>query len=186
MNVYYLMLRGGRWSVIILSMTQAEQTSNLSPYCNESMFWNSNYLFDRLTNDKNSSIFLTPTLAYAQTQTYAHAHAAHDGVRGRVIFNPSCHVAIDGLPRSRPHDGWSRQPKLVHAPVRPATAIISIPDYVMTPLKFHFHLKWTCISGIFTEAHIFHSAHLLEVFTLILIDILTPAEVIMKIILRLI
>lgn len=40
----------------MLSMTQAQQTSHLSPYCNESMFRNSNYLFDRLTNDKNSSV----------------------------------------------------------------------------------------------------------------------------------
>lgn len=58
MNVYHLVLRGGRWSVIMLSMIQAEQTSHLSPYCNESMFRNSNYLFHRLTNDKNSSVMV--------------------------------------------------------------------------------------------------------------------------------
>lgn len=110
MNVYYLMPQGGRWSVIILSMTQAEQTSNLSPYCNEPMSRNSNYLFDRLTNDKNSCISAdTRAGACSNTNICPRSHGSRWSQRSRSpLTPPSHHRGFSSW--IRPHDGGSWQP----------------------------------------------------------------------------
>lgn len=80
-NVHQLLLQGDRWSVIMLPMIQAEQTSHLSPYCNEPVFRNSNYLFDCLTNDKNRGAPVhIHTLSYTQTKTCTHTFQDNAGV----------------------------------------------------------------------------------------------------------
>lgn len=145
------MLRGGRWSVIMLSMIQAEQTSHLSPYCNESVFRNSNYLFDWLRNDKNSSVAvdIPSHPPDAATQTYTHARTGHDRVEVMLTFNLCCHITSDSLPGS---DliicGSAKQIlRLLHQPhSQHAFDIILNPDCVM---DYILHLKW--ISGIFIE-----------------------------------
>lgn len=169
---------GGRWSLIMLSMIQAEQTSHLSPYCNESMFRNSNYLLDRLTNDKNRSITVdahwTPT-PYAPTQT-----CAHISWRSRIVvtFNPCCHITIDYLMRSDPGRESAKAWCLLQyaeyfitvvGPVdnrQDLTNLIWLCQFLIVDSPnlhlqswlcydsdgLHLHLKLTCISGIFTES----------------------------------
>ena len=74
-NVWCSVPPGGRWSVIMLSMIHAAHRSHLSPYCNESMFRNSNYLFDCVSNDRYTIIYqrahthtLSCTRTYVQIQ----------------------------------------------------------------------------------------------------------------------
>lgn len=139
MNVYYLVLRGGRWSVIMLSMIQVEQTSHLSPYCNESMFRNSNYLFDRLTNDKNSSI---PVDKRARTAVSSHTNkSAHlmtePGSRWPltpavtsplILFLDQTSLCTERPAKAR---ACSRQP-----PSPPAIDIVFSPDWVVTQMDY--------------------------------------------------
>lgn len=142
MNVYYLMPQGGRWFVIILSMTQAEQTSNLSPYCNELMFRNSNYLFDRLTNDKNSSISVdTHAGVCSNANICTCSHSSWWSQRSCLPLTPPVtSPLIFFLDQNLMTVGAGSQsvstPFSVLFP--PATAIIWIPNCVMTLMNYIF------------------------------------------------
>lgn len=88
MNVFHLELLGwlgvggGQMACYYAVNNSGRQTSHLSPYCNEPMFRNSNYLLDRVTNDTNSSTRTPPTMFVCSVTS------RQGWVRFVLTFNP--------------------------------------------------------------------------------------------------